>query len=53
MSITKTQWEKLVAKQDRLKDRFKKELKLGFELDEKRLFDEIMSIERELILMEN
>lgn len=49
MSITKTQWEKLVAKQDRLK----KELKLGFELDEKRLFDEIMSIERELILMEN
>jgi hypothetical protein len=49
MSITKIQWERLVNKQDRLK----KELEMGFELNEKELFDEIMSIERELVLIEN
>lgn len=47
--ITKIQWERLVNKQEMLK----KELELGFELDKKKLFDEIMFIEGQLVLLEN
>jgi len=47
--VNKQSWERLVNKQERLKD----ELKMSFELNEKELFNEILELERELVLLEN
>ena len=47
--ITKQQWEKLVNRQDTLK----KELAIGFEVEQENIFNEILDIEGILVRLEN